>query len=66
MMEDTGLVKRDVVSLRPIAVTYELTEFGKTAIGFLPELKNWAEINKRPLAKIFCAIVKDYFLSNFA
>jgi DNA-binding HxlR family transcriptional regulator len=44
-MEQGGLVKRTVVRDRPIAVTYEITEFGKTALGFLEELKNWAEKN---------------------
>ncbi|MEO1349231.1 MAG: helix-turn-helix domain-containing protein [Cyanobacteria bacterium J06635_15] len=42
-MEETGLVTREVVSDRPIAVTYEITEFGKTALSFLEALKNWAE-----------------------
>jgi len=42
-MEETGLVKREVISDRPIAVTYEITEFGKTALSFLEALKNWAE-----------------------
>lgn len=44
-MEESGLVKREVVSDRPIAVAYEITEFGKTALGFLEELKNWSEAN---------------------
>ncbi len=44
-MESNGLVKREVVSTRPIAVTYEITEFGKTALGILEELKDWAEGN---------------------
>lgn len=42
-MEEAGLVRREVVSDRPIAVTYEITEFGQTALSFLEELKNWAE-----------------------
>lgn len=42
-MEETGLVTREVVSDRPIAVTYTITEFGKTALSFLEELKNWVE-----------------------
>lgn len=42
-MEETGLVKREVICDRPIAVTYEITEFGKTALDFLESLKNWAE-----------------------
>ena len=44
-MEINGLVKREVISTRPIAVTYEITEFGKTALGILEELKDWAEQN---------------------
>ncbi|MEM7770760.1 MAG: helix-turn-helix domain-containing protein [Cyanobacteria bacterium P01_E01_bin.6] len=44
-MEEAGLVKREVVCDRPIAVTYEITEFGKTALGFLEALKNWSEAN---------------------
>lgn len=44
-MEAAGLVNREVVSDRPIAVTYQLTDFGTTALGFLEELKNWAETN---------------------
>ena len=42
-MEETGLVKREVISDRPIAVTYEITDFGKTALDFLEELKDWVE-----------------------
>lgn len=42
-MEELDLIKREVVSDRPIAVTYEITEFGKTALSFLEALKNWAE-----------------------
>jgi DNA-binding HxlR family transcriptional regulator len=28
---------------RPIAVAYEITDFGKTALSFLDALKTWAE-----------------------
>ncbi|MEM7793666.1 MAG: helix-turn-helix domain-containing protein [Cyanobacteria bacterium P01_C01_bin.118] len=42
-MEAVGLVKREVICDRPIAVTYEITEFGKTALGVLEELKHWVE-----------------------
>ena len=42
-MEKAGLVRREVVCDRPIAVTYEITEFGKTALSVLEELKNWVE-----------------------
>ena len=44
-MEEAGLVDRTVISDRPIAVTYSLSEFGKTALVFLEEVKNWAEEN---------------------
>ncbi|AOY84845.2 helix-turn-helix domain-containing protein [Moorena producens JHB] len=42
-MEDTGLVNRNVISTKPIAVTYEITDFGRTALNVLEELKKWAE-----------------------
>ncbi|MBP0004312.1 MAG: helix-turn-helix transcriptional regulator [Cyanobacteria bacterium SBC] len=42
-MTDVGLVKRRVLSTKPIAVTYEITDFGRTALGFLEALKEWAE-----------------------
>ena len=42
-MENTGLVKRRVISTRPFAVTYEITDFGRTALLFLEELKKWSE-----------------------
>jgi len=41
-MEENKLVKRVVVSTKPIAVAYELTEFGRTALGFLEQLKDWS------------------------
>ncbi|AWL11176.1 putative HTH-type transcriptional regulator YdeP [Saliniradius amylolyticus] len=41
-MEQQGLVKREVISERPIAVTYEITGFGRTALGVLEQLKDWA------------------------
>ncbi|NEO85001.1 MAG: helix-turn-helix transcriptional regulator [Spirulina sp. SIO3F2] len=42
-METAGLVQRQVLSTRPIAVTYEITEFGRTALGVLEQMKTWAE-----------------------
>lgn len=42
-MEDTGLVNRNVISTKPIAVAYEITDFGRTALNVLEELKKWAE-----------------------
>ena len=42
-MERVGLVRREVISTKPIAVAYEITDFGRTAIGFLEALKDWSE-----------------------
>lgn len=44
-MEDIGLVKRKVLSTRPIAVAYEITEFGRSSLTVLEQLKGWAEDN---------------------
>ena len=40
-MEANKLIKRKVLNTKPIAVTYELTDFGRTALKFLEELKDW-------------------------
>ena len=45
-LESRGLVHREVLSTRPIAVTYELTGFGRTALGILEDLKDWTEKNR--------------------
>ena len=42
-MEAAGLVKREVLNDRPIAVRYSITKFGSSALRALEELKNWAE-----------------------
>lgn len=42
-MEKEGLVVRNVISDRPIAVTYQATEFGRSAIGILEQLRDWTE-----------------------
>jgi DNA-binding HxlR family transcriptional regulator len=44
-MEKEGLVVRYVLSERPIAVTYQATEFGRSALGILEQLKDWIEDN---------------------
>ena len=44
-MEQNGLVKRNVISERPIAVSYELTDFGRTALSILEQLKDWSKQN---------------------
>ncbi|MGK7939328.1 MAG: winged helix-turn-helix transcriptional regulator [Crocosphaera sp.] len=42
-MENNQLITRTVISTRPIAVTYEITDFGCTALEFLETLKEWVE-----------------------
>ena len=42
-MESHKLVKREVIKTKPIAVTYEITDFGRTALNFLDELRIWSE-----------------------
>jgi len=42
-LEREGMVLRKVISDRPVAVTYELTDFGKTALNILDELRVWSE-----------------------
>lgn len=44
-MEKEGLVARTVLSDRPIAVTYQATDLGKSALGILELLKLWIEDN---------------------
>ena len=44
-LEEEGMVIRKVISDRPIAVTYELTDFGKSALHILEELRTWSESN---------------------
>lgn len=41
-MEENNLVKREVISTQPIAVAYEITEFGLTTVKCLETLKDWA------------------------
>lgn len=45
-MEKNKLVSRSVISERPLAVSYDITEFGKTALGFLGEIEQWARENE--------------------
>lgn len=45
-LESQGLVTREVISDRPIAVTYQITEFGRTALDLLTRLKEWVEDNQ--------------------
>jgi DNA-binding HxlR family transcriptional regulator len=42
-LEEEGMVIRKVISDRPVAVTYELSDFGKSALKILEALRIWSE-----------------------
>ena len=45
-MAGMGLIRRKVLSNRPIAVDYEITDFGRSALTMLDNLKTWAAMNE--------------------
>lgn len=45
-LESNGMVIRKVIRNRPIAVTYELTDFGRSAIKILEDIRVWSENHK--------------------
>ena len=45
-MEAQGLVRREVLQDRPIAVQYEITDFGRSALVVLEQLRDWAEAHE--------------------
>jgi DNA-binding HxlR family transcriptional regulator len=42
-LEDQGLVRREVLETSPVQVHYEITDFGRSALGFLDALREWSE-----------------------
>jgi DNA-binding HxlR family transcriptional regulator len=44
-LEIQGLVSPKVTSGRPIAVSYDITDFGRSALEILDKLKYWTEEN---------------------
>lgn len=42
-MEGMGLIQRHVLSERPIAVQYQITELGVSSLDILERLKEWTE-----------------------
>jgi len=44
-LEKEGMVLRKVINDRPVAVTYELTKFGTSALEILDLLRGWSEEN---------------------
>lgn len=45
-MEGHGLIHRNVINERPIAVEYSLTKLGKDALAVLKKLQNWITANE--------------------
>ncbi|NHI00234.1 putative HTH-type transcriptional regulator YybR [Oceanimonas sp. MB9] len=45
-LESRGMVVRQVLSERPLAVTYTLTEFGQSALDLLEQLRVWSEVHE--------------------
>lgn len=46
VLEARKMVIRTVISERPVAVTYELTDFGRSALDILDQLRLWSESNE--------------------
>jgi len=44
-LEARGMVIRKVINDSPIAVSYELTDFGRSALSILNQLRHWSESN---------------------
>ncbi len=42
-LERQGLVSRKVLDTSPVSVQYEITDFGRTALGCLDALRSWSE-----------------------
>ncbi|WP_224814217.1 helix-turn-helix domain-containing protein [Hasllibacter sp. MH4015] len=42
-LEAEGLLSRVVADTKPLSVTYDITDFGRTALGFLDQLRKWSE-----------------------
>ena len=42
-LEAHGLIAREVLPTAPVSVQYSITEYGRTALGFLEALRDWVE-----------------------
>ena len=42
-LESRGLVRREVMETSPVSVHYEITDFGRSALGFLDALRKWSD-----------------------
>lgn len=47
-LEANGMVVRELISERPIAVSYQLTDFGRSALTILEQLRVWSEQHDLP------------------
>ncbi|MDO3722116.1 winged helix-turn-helix transcriptional regulator [Marinobacter sp. chi1] len=45
-LESRGMVLRKVISDRPVTVSYQLTDFGRSALKVLDDLRVWSESNE--------------------
>ena len=45
-MEDNKLITREVISMKPVAVQYDIAPRGLSALTILEELKNWTLENE--------------------
>lgn len=42
-LEAQGLIRREVMNTAPVSVEYEITDFGRSALGILDALRQWSE-----------------------
>jgi len=42
-LEKQGLITRQVMDTAPVSVQYDITDLGRTALGFLDALRQWSE-----------------------
>lgn len=50
-LEAEGMITRTVLCEKPLAVCYELTEFGRSALDILESLRLWSEAHQIELVK---------------
>ena len=48
-LEVNGLVHREVLTSRPVVTRYGLTEYGRTVVPLLQDVKRWGENHRRQL-----------------
>lgn len=49
-LERNGLVQREVVPSRPVVTRYGLTEYGRTIVPLLEEMRRWGRGHRQRLA----------------